>query len=66
MKEYKIISQQDDSTYQMLDKIQLQELLNEEAKSGWRMHSVTSGRVPGGTSQNEYIIFLERDVPEGD
>ena len=66
MKEYKIISQQDDSTYQILDKNFLQESLNEEAKSGWCLHSVTSGSVPGGTSQNEYIIFLERDKPEVD
>ncbi len=62
MKEYKIISQQDDSTYQMLDKNFLQERLNEESKSGWRLHSVTCGSVPGGTRQNEYVIFLERDV----
>ena len=46
----------------VMDKIHLQERLNEEAKSGWRLHSVTCGSVPGGTRQNEYVIFLERDV----
>ena len=60
-KEYKIISQDDDSTYQRLNKQELESRLNELALDGWHLHSVTCGQVPGGARINEFILFLERD-----
>gem|GEM_PF-5718284 len=62
MKEYKIISQEDDTTFQRLDKEELENKLNSNAQDGWRLHSVTCGQVTGGSRHNEYIVFLERDT----
>ena len=61
MKEYKIISQEDDTTYQRLNKEELEDKLNSHAKDGWRLHSVCCGQVTGGSRHNEYVLFLERD-----
>ncbi|MDE0821365.1 MAG: DUF4177 domain-containing protein [Opitutales bacterium] len=61
MKEYKIISQEDDTTYQRLNKEELENKLNSNSKDGWRLHSVSCGQVTGGSRHNEYVIFLERD-----
>jgi len=60
-KEYKIISQEDDSTFQRLEKESLEERMNQLAADGWELHSVTCGQVPGGTRHNEYVLFLERE-----
>jgi len=64
-KEYKIISQEDDSTFQRLEKEKLEERLNELAGEGWELHTVTCGQVPGGTRHNEYVLFLERERSAG-
>ena len=61
MKEYKIISQEDDTTYQRLNKEELENKLNSNSKDGWRLHSVSCGQVTGGSRHNEYVLFLERD-----
>ncbi len=60
-KEYKIIRQEDDATYQRLNKQELESRLNELAEDDWHLHTVTCAQVPGGARNNEFILFLERD-----
>ena len=61
MKEYKIISQEDDTTYQRLNKEELENKLNSHAEDGWKLQTVSCGQVTGGSRHNEYVLFLERD-----
>ena len=66
MKEYQVITQKDKWFSGRFDADQLQNLLNQRGREGWRVVSMVSasreGFVTGG-DKDELIILLEKDLP---
>lgn len=63
MKEYKVLSQNDDYFSNDFAPEKLEEAMNEYAQKGWEVISATSVSIPGalGGTKDEFIVVMERE-----
>ena len=64
MKEYKVLSRKDKAVSGKFDSKNLEKILNDHAKNGWRLVATTSASVKGflGGKRDEILLILERDI----
>ena len=63
LKEYKVMSQKDRWFTSNFDADAIENALNQLAKQGWQLVTVTTQRFGGiGNSRDEIFFFLERDL----
>lgn len=65
LKEYRVLTQKDKWFSGRFDSVSLEKMLNEFARSGWTLKSITSSSREGivlGGNKDELLIVLERDL----
>ena len=64
LKEYRVVSQRDHWFTCNFNPSTIENALNELAREGWQLVTVTTQRLGGiGNSRDEIFFFLERDLP---